>query len=560
MSAPAARPPRILLIGHVVAIVEGARHAHERWPGAAVEVLTYGRAPTDTPPPAGTTAVSRSLGMGGAASSARSVPVLLGRLRRRRYDHVALVQPRLDVNRVRGLLLAFAYTVGGPRTIALDPQSGRSSRPFRARVVALDLLRFILIRTVTAGLIAAATRVLEWAAIRAPAPAPGPVPVTDGSVIYLRTDLDLALGPLLAGGSVAHTEGILSALQRRGHAVEFWTTGEIAAVPPGVRERRLPVFLRPNVPWEVSELLSGLLQTIRPPPRPLDLAFIYQRYSLNNLAGVALARRWGVPLMLEANGSEVRWRENWSVVDHPQLARATERHVLGRSHHVAAVSANAARDLAELAPTPARLRIVPNGVEVARFSNADPAVLPFGPDAFVIGFAGLFYPWHGVRDLAEAFPLVLLRRPAARLLLVGDGEDAALVISILERHGIRDEALLTGLVPRDAVPGYLAAADVLASPHARNDDFIGSPIKLWEYMASGRAIVASRVAQIGEVLEDGHTGLLVSPGEPNALADALVALHDDPGLRARLGAAAQAEARDRHSWDARLEAMLADPA
>ena len=77
---------------------------------------------------------------------------------------------------------------------------------------------------------------------------------------------------------------------------------------------------------------------------------------------------------------------------------------------------------------------------------------------------------------------------------------------------------------REEVPGYLAASDVLVSPHARVRDFIGSPIKLFEYMASGRAIVASRVAQIGEILRDEETALLVEPEAPDALADALTRL------------------------------------
>lgn len=338
----------------------------------------------------------------------------------------------------------------------------------------------------------------------------------------------------------------------------FWTTGEIAAVPPGAPEHRLAFFLRPNVPWEVSELLSGLVQAVRPPPRPADVAFIYQRYSLNNLAGLVLAHRWGVPFVLEANASEVRWRETGrcsitSVWPGPPSDCCWDARIAW-----AAVSDNAARDLAEEGASSPRLRVVPNGVEVARFSQAPPAALPFGPQAFVIGFAGLFYPWHGVRYLAEAFPIVLRQRPAARLLLIGDGEDAAVVASILERHGIRNEAVLTGLVPREAVPGYLAAASVLVSPHSRNDDFIGSPIKLWEYMASGVPIVASRVAQLGEILQDGTTALLVPPNDPEALAQALITLHDEPAQSQRLGQAAQAEAGAKHSWDARLKATLED--
>jgi glycosyltransferase involved in cell wall biosynthesis len=118
--------------------------------------------------------------------------------------------------------------------------------------------------------------------------------------------------------------------------------------------------------------------------------------------------------------------------------------------------------------------------------------------------------------------------------------------------------LLTGTVTREEVPGYLAAADVVVSPHADLRDFIGSPIKIFEYMASGTPIVASRLGQLSEILTDEETALLVAPGDPVALASALERLIVDRNLGRRLGAAAQQEARASHSWDARLAAILSD--
>src|SRR6185312_6493610 len=109
--------------------------------------------------------------------------------------------------------------------------------------------------------------------------------------------------------SLAHTNGILRAVRRRGFDVTLWSTGDIAALPAGLPVRRLPHVLVGNLPTEVAELLSGLrqartlLRTERERP-----ALVYQRYSLNNLAGLVLARRWGVPLVLEANCAEARWR------------------------------------------------------------------------------------------------------------------------------------------------------------------------------------------------------------------------------------------------------------
>jgi glycosyltransferase involved in cell wall biosynthesis len=117
---------------------------------------------------------------------------------------------------------------------------------------------------------------------------------------------------------------------------------------------------------------------------------------------------------------------------------------------------------------------------------------------------------------------------------------------------------LPGIVARQEVPGYLAAADVLVSPHADLPDFIGSPIKIFEYMASGTPIVASHLAQLSEILTDEETALLVAPDDHVALAGALERLMVDSELGRRLAAAAQQEVRASHSWDARLAAILSD--
>ncbi len=117
----------------------------------------------------------------------------------------------------------------------------------------------------------------------------------------------------------------------------------------------------------------------------------------------------------------------------------------------------------------------------------------------------------------------------------------------------------TGLVPQDEAPAYLAACDILASPHVPNADgsrFFGSPTKLFEYMAMGKGIVASDLEQIGEVLTHDQTAWLVRPGDVEDLVAGIVALGSDPEMRTRLGAAARKEAVERYTWKAHVRRML----
>jgi glycosyltransferase involved in cell wall biosynthesis len=124
---------------------------------------------------------------------------------------------------------------------------------------------------------------------------------------------------------------------------------------------------------------------------------------------------------------------------------------------------------------------------------------------------------------------------------------------ILSEGGALDATTFTGLVPQEDGPAYLAAGDVLVSPHVPNPDgtpFFGSPTKLFEYMAMGKGIVASNLDQIGEVLEHEKTALLVPPGDVNALAAGMARLCEDRILRECLGAEARRAVLERHTWRA----------
>jgi glycosyltransferase involved in cell wall biosynthesis len=192
----------------------------------------------------------------------------------------------------------------------------------------------------------------------------------------------------------------------------------------------------------------------------------------------------------------------------------------------------------------------------------------------VVGFIGTFGRWHGAEVLAEAFGRLLQaqpgRRATTRLLLVGDGVTLPEARARLAAWGVGPECVCTGLVPQERGPEHLAACDVLASPHVPNADgteFFGSPTKLFEYLAMGRAVVASELGQQGRLLRHDETAWLVRAGDAAALAGALGLLLGDAARRRRLGAAARREAVAHHTWRAhtrrlldRLELLCGQPA
>src|SRR5262249_29832585 len=145
------------------------------------------------------------------------------------------------------------------------------------------------------------------------------------------------------------------------------------------------------------------------------------------------------------------------------------------------------------------------------------ATLPGDPGTFTVGFLGTMKPWHGLPILLEGFELLARGHPECRLLLVGDGaarDDLAAQAAAL---GLSNAAHFTGAVAPGDVPGLLASMDVGVAPYPDLPNFYFSPLKVYEYMAAGLPVVASRLGQISNLIEPGVTGLLVPPGDAPAL-------------------------------------------
>jgi glycosyltransferase involved in cell wall biosynthesis len=386
-----------------------------------------------------------------------------------------------------------------------------------------------------------------------------------GGMLYIRPLVGAAVS---VGGSVTHSHEVIRALRRVGIDVTPLTTDSaIAEVAQRDPERpyrwRVVAVPRPFKAIPASVAIAGDLALVRASlSEARGSQLIYQRHARFSLAGAILARLTRLPLFLEFNHSEVFFEQWMRTPLSAQLARC-EQAALRAAARIF-VSSEIGRDQL-LADGVDRHRIVvnPNGVDVSRFQSgrgrAIRARLGLKPHHLLIGFVGSFGPWHGAPILARAFVQVAAVLPQARLLLVGEGAEQSEVRTLLQQGGVAALAYLPGRVPWVEIPSYLDACDVLASPHVNlpgGKEFFGSPTKLFEYMASGKAIVASRLGQIGHVLEDGRSALLLEAGEWGQLASAILRLARDAELRARLGAHARADAATRHSWQANVERIV----
>lgn len=285
---------------------------------------------------------------------------------------------------------------------------------------------------------------------------------------------------------------------------------------------------------------------------------IYERYSLFGVTGHLAARRLGLPHVLEVNAPLVQEAARFRSLELLPLARAVERVVFGGADHVVAVSEAVQAYVREVAPE-ARVTVVPNGVDMDRFTaDHDPAELPAvrrTDHEFVIGFVGAIRPWHGVELLIEAFSWLADRLPHAVLCIVGKGGELQdQLMERCRRKGLEQRVRFLGAVPHEKIPAVLRQMDVVTAPYPRLANFYFSPLKLFEYMAAGKPIVASAIGQIPSILRD-DAGLLVPPGDIEELRLALLRLHDDAALRTRLGETARKVAAREHTWARRMRVI-----
>jgi glycosyltransferase involved in cell wall biosynthesis len=172
----------------------------------------------------------------------------------------------------------------------------------------------------------------------------------------------------------------------------------------------------------------------------------------------------------------------------------------------------------------------------------------------VMGFVGSLKPWHGIDLLVDSFR-ALAEDPVYHLLVVGDGPMMKALRKVERQFPGR--VTLTGSIPHSEVPRYVHAIDVAVAPYEPLENFYFCPLKILEYMACGRAIVATRIGQIGDLLRHSCTAWLVEPGDRLGFVEAVRTVTRSPGLREKLGRAAAAEARSYHTWKHRAASIVA---
>jgi len=367
-------------------------------------------------------------------------------------------------------------------------------------------------------------------------------------------------------GASIHVREVVAALRSQGHELRVYSPDiDPAANPePDVFRRvvlsgiaaELAPALRTDVQAvdhlanEYTRLLyvEFLQRVLLPELESWQPDFIYERYALFGYAGVELARRLRVPLVMEVNAPLREEQERYRILALRETGEKLERRILTSAGALFVVSEPLAAFARGIGVDAGRIEVLPNAVDTDRFSP-EVAAAPdarFGvEDERLIGFVGTLKPWHDVDTLVQAVGMLHARDARYRLLMVGDGprydDLVALQAPYLRLYGAVDHA---------RVPALLAAMDLIAVPYGGEDDPYFSPLKLFEAMAMAKPVVGARVGQVPLIIEDGVDGLLYEPGDAAGLASRIEAAFARGDRGAALGAAAREKVLAKYTWRA----------
>ena len=357
-------------------------------------------------------------------------------------------------------------------------------------------------------------------------------PVLGGGETHIR-----ALGSALASAGVPAT-----VVTRRGEA--SWPSEETV---DGMRVVRVPPA-GPGRTGKYAMVPATLLALWR--ERASFDVLVVRGTRVLGLPGLAMGRALGKAVVLQAeingemSGQAYTWgtRFERGVVARLVLAAVALRNLLVRDADRFVAMSRAIRDEFEAAGVePLRIAHIAHGVDTTRYRPADPTEkaalrvrLGLPAVAHVVCYTGRLLRGKGLETLVEAFARLAASNEPAHLLLVGSGEGQALSVEAdlrerVERQGLGARVSFVGRV--DRVEDYLRASDIFAFPSI----FEALGISLVEASACGLPAVGSRTGGIVDVIEDGESGILVEPGDVEALRAALERLKADDGLRKRMG-------------------------
>ncbi|KAF5437628.1 Glycosyltransferase involved in cell wall bisynthesis [Candidatus Methanophagaceae archaeon] len=361
--------------------------------------------------------------------------------------------------------------------------------------------------------------------------------------------------PLDRDGSAIHRWELVNNLVKLG--CEVYALSDIPINPEGVHIYPLPKRSK----------ITYIIQLIKLVKRH-HFDIIYTRNIIIGIIGLLIKKVCKLKLIREVNSIS---RDEW-VLEEKQLTREWKRlrsiklkflgylelFVIRKADAIIVVTQGIKSYLVKQGVNGNKIWVIENGANTELFKpiknsnvlNDLKDRLHITDDERVVLFVGNLAPWQGVEYLLRAAPIIIEENPKTKILIVGDGVLKEQLELLSKELNIEHDLIFTGTVPYEKVPEYINISDVCAAPfiRARNKSMGLSPLKIYEYLACAKPVVASNIKGVGDLLEDSNSGVCVEPDNYNELATAIAKLLKDEVLRGQMGINGRKTVIEKYSW------------
>jgi glycosyltransferase involved in cell wall biosynthesis len=377
-------------------------------------------------------------------------------------------------------------------------------------------------------------------------------------IAYMCMDPNVSLSTPHRAPTI-HIAATIEGLERLGHHVVPFLYGDQLSVSEAALRRTAGRPTSTNSTLRFARRLAsdGLLayqdlardrRVVEPILSAGGFEGVYERLYHPKGAVTRAAGRLDLPVVVEVNAPAEERKTDWGSPLHAWIRRR-ELASLARADAVIVMSTTLKDHYVHMGVAESKVTVLPNGFDERRFSPdlvENDIRSRFSLEAAtVVGFVGNIHRYHGTELLIPMARRLERSRPEVRFLIVGAGPHLAALTEALDSAGLGHLFSLAGSVPHSSVPDYIEAMDLCVLP---NSTWYGSPMKLLEYAAMGKAVVAPDLGAVRDIFTHGETAYLFRPGDIDALGAAVDALAADPALRTRLGRTARDHVLGHHTW------------
>lgn len=354
--------------------------------------------------------------------------------------------------------------------------------------------------------------------------------------------------PVIAGGVEQPKQHLTSTSPKR-KLIDFFKKITPGYIWESLKDHRLQKFDATMI-----EKLKKVVEEEKP-----DL--IYERGNYLQVSGLEVSRPLNIKHFIELNAPYVKERvELQGSSSFLKKATSVEKRLLTESDKIFVISSSLKEYFEKQVPelSNSQITAIPNAINLSKFiandslANSIKTKYSYSEDDKIIGFVGSILRWHGVDILIKAFHEIHDDFPAAKLLIVGSGEVFDELNEMTKSLNLDKKVVFTGNVPHHEVPSYIDVMDITV---IAKTNWYCSPIKIFEYAALGKAIVASNHPPVVEVMNDREHGLIVD-SNPSSVAEALRELLSDDELRGMVAKNFKEKTINEHTWDSNAKKVL----